>query len=102
MSDNKVKAQQKRLRGRNMHDVVNQLVTEYHAGNGWAVVRVSPNLLNFEVLLERSEKQAGETINSEVEVVANEKKLEVLVEEEAPKPKAAAAKKATTTKKTEV
>lgn len=101
MSDNKVKAEQKRLRGRNMHDVVNQLVTEYHAGNGWAVVRVSPNLLNFEVLLERSAKQNVETVNSEVGVV-DEKKLEVLVEKETPKPKATAAKKATTTKKVEV
>lgn len=54
------KVERHRLRGRNMFDVVNQLVTEYNSSNGWAVVNVSPTLLTFEVVLERSASQANE------------------------------------------
>ena len=54
------KVEKHRLRGRNMFDVVNQLVTEYNASNGWSVVNVSPTLLTFEVVLERSASQANE------------------------------------------
>lgn len=54
------KVERHRLRGRNMFDVVNQLVTEYNSSNGWAVVNVSPTLLTFEVVLERSASQADE------------------------------------------
>lgn len=72
MSEGKVnKVEQKRLRGRNMHDVVGQLVTKYNSSNGWAVVRVTPTILNFEVLLERSTTQydsVDEKVKSEVPV----------------------------------
>ncbi len=72
MSEAKTKkVEQKRLRGRNMHDVVSQLVTEYNSSNGWAVVRVTPTILNFEVLLERSTAQddsIDEKVKSEVPV----------------------------------
>ena len=54
------KVERHRLRGRNMFDVVNQLVTEYNASNGWSVVNVSPTLISFEVVLERSASQANE------------------------------------------
>lgn len=60
--------ERRRLRGRNMFDVVNQLVTEYNSSNGWSVVNVSPTLLTFEVVLERSAIQA----NEDSTVVANE------------------------------
>ena len=52
--------ERRRIRGRNMFDVVNQLVTEYNSSNGWSVVNVSPSLLTFEVVLERSASQANE------------------------------------------
>ena len=52
--------ERRRIRGRNMFDVVNQLVTEYNSSNGWSVVNVSPTLLTFEVVLERSASQANE------------------------------------------
>lgn len=105
------KVERHRLRGRNMFDVVNQLVTEYNSSNGWAVVNVSPTLLTFEVVLERSASQA----NEDNTVVANkvdskgvnpdekveEKKAtetkDVLVEGEAEKPATKTTKKTSAT-----
>ena len=57
-TENKGKLEQHRLRGRNTLDVVNQLVTKYNSSNGWAVVKVNTNVLNIEVVLERSTKQS--------------------------------------------
>ena len=54
------KVESHRVRGRNMFDVVSQLVTKYNSSNGWSVVKVSPTLLTFEVVLERSASQANE------------------------------------------
>ena len=65
--ETKPRVEQVRLRGRNTHDVMNQVVTEYNSSNGWALVRVVPNLLNIEVILERSTAQA--TDSAEVEIV---------------------------------
>ena len=84
----KAKVEQHRLRGRNMYDVVNQLVDKYNSSNGWAVKRVTPSLLNFEVLLERSSAQAPEvkddvTIDKGV-VVEKEVDDKEVVKEKAP------------------
>ena len=57
-TENKGKLEQHRLRGRNTLDVVNQLVTKYNSSNGWAVVKVNTNVLNIEVVLERSTEQS--------------------------------------------
>lgn len=103
--------ERRRLRGRNMFDVVNQLVTEYNSSNGWAVVNVSPTLLTFEVVLERSASQANEDntvvankvdskgVNPDEEV--EEKKAtetkDVLVEAGAEKPATKTTKKTSAT-----
>lgn len=105
------KVERHRLRGRNMFDVVNQLVTEYNSSNGWAVVNVSPTLLTFEVVLERSASQANEdntvvankvdskgvTPDEEVEEKKATETKDVLVEAGAEKQGAKTAKKTSAT-----
>lgn len=105
------KVERHRLRGRNMFDVVNQLVTEYNSSNGWAVVNVSPTLLTFEVVLERSASQAnadntvvankvdskGVAPDEEVEEKKSSETKDVLVEAGAEKPETKTAKKASAT-----
>lgn len=102
-TENKGKLEQHRLRGRNTLDVVNQLVTKYNSSNGWAVVKVNTNVLNIEVVLERSTKQSeglsGKAVK--VETVKSENTDEaknVLVENKVgAKPTARAAKKTVAT-----
>lgn len=78
------KVEQHRLRGRNMFDVVSQLVSKYNESNGWSVVRVTPTLLNFEVLLERSTAQAEDNKTVVEKEATDEKEVtedkDVLVE----------------------
>lgn len=92
MSDTKGNVEQKRVRGRNVHETVSQVNEKYHSGNGWRIVRVIPTLLNFEVVVERSTAQGD---NDEEEVA----KKETVAKAAETKP-TTAAKKATTTKKT--
>ena len=102
-TENKGKLEQHRLRGRNTLDVVNQLVTKYNSSNGWAVVKVNTNVLNIEVVLERSTKQSeglsGKAVK--VETVKSENTDEaknVLVENKVgAKPTARVAKKTVAT-----
>lgn len=103
--------ERRRIRGRNMFDVVNQLVTEYNSSNGWSVVNVSPTLLTFEVVLERSASQANEdntvvankvdskgvTPDEEVEEKTSAETKDVLVEAGAEKQGAKTAKKTSAT-----
>lgn len=103
--------ERRRLRGRNMFDVVNQLVTEYNSSNGWSVVNVSPTLLTFEVVLERSASQASEdntvvatkvdskgvTPDEEVEEKKATETKDVLVEAGAEKPATKTTKKTSAT-----
>lgn len=103
--------ERRRIRGRNMFDVVNQLVTEYNSSNGWSVVNVSPTLLTFEVVLERSASQANEdntvvankvdskgvTPDEEVEEKKATETKDVLVEAGAEKQGAKTAKKTSAT-----
>lgn len=109
------KVERHRVRGRNMFDVVSQLVTKYNSSNGWSVVKVSPTLLTFEVVLERSVTQGegeGDTVvdvdvnsiskedtpdEKEDEKKATEKQQDVLVEEGAAKQAPKTAKKASAT-----
>ena len=107
------KVERHRVRGRNMFDVVSQLVTKYNSSNGWSVVKVSPTLLTFEVVLERSVTQGeGDTVvdvdvnsiskedapdEKEDEKKATEKQQDVLVEEGAEKQAPKTAKKASAT-----
>ena len=105
------KVERHRLRGRNMFDVVNQLVTEYNSSNGWSVVNVSPTLLTFEVVLERSASQANEdntvvankvdskgvTPDEEVEENKSAETADVLVEAGAEKQGAKTTKKTSAT-----
>lgn len=101
--------EQKRLRGRNVFDVVNQVVERYNSSEGWALVKVVPNLTNLDVYLERSTTQntddkevttpdVKEVTTSEV---SNENK-DVLVEKKAEvteKPKTSKKSSATTATK---
>lgn len=57
--------ERKMVRGRNVFDVVNQIVEKYNSSNGWALTKVVPNLLNLDVHLERSTKQALETVEQD-------------------------------------
>ena len=111
------KVESHRVRGRNMCDVVSQLVTKYNSSNGWSVVKVSPTLLTFEVVLERSVTQGeGDAVvdvdvnsiskedapdekedEKEDEKKATEKQQDVLVEEGAEKQAPKTAKKASAT-----
>lgn len=93
---NKSKVEQHRVRGRNVFDVVNQLMTQYNSSNGWAVTKVTPNLLSFEVIVERSVEQATDKVEAkdEAEIVTEK---DVLVEKKTPaKPAAKTTKKSTT------
>lgn len=56
MSQDKV--QSVRVRGRNVQDVVTQLVDSYNSSEGWAVKKVVNSFNNLEVYLERNAKQA--------------------------------------------
>ena len=66
------KVERHRVRGRNMFDVVNQLVTKYNSSNGWSVVKVTPALLTFEVVLERSVTQGEAQESANVKSVSKE------------------------------
>lgn len=65
MSQDKVESV--RVRGRNVQEVVTQLVDSYNSSEGWAVKKVVSTFNNLEVYLERNSKQA----------VANTPKVEV-------------------------
>lgn len=103
--EQKQKVEQKRVVGRNMHEVATLLVDKYHSGNGWRVKKVIPTVLSLEVILERAAIETVEAteVDTEVktEVVTDEKKVEekdttTEVKEETPK---TPAKKSTTTAK---
>ena len=51
------KVEKKRLRGRNSHEVINQIVERFNASEGWALKRVNMIGMNIEVHLERSADQ---------------------------------------------
>ena len=51
------KVEKKRLRGRNSHEVINQIVERFNASEGWALKRVNMVGMNIEVHLERSADQ---------------------------------------------
>lgn len=93
--------EQKRLRGRNVFDVVNQVVERYNSSEGWALVKVVPNLTNLEVYLERSTTQNTDVKEVTTPEVSNENE-DVLVEKKAEvteKPKASKKSSATTATK---
>lgn len=96
----KVVVEQKRVRGRNMFDVVNQIVTKYNEPNGWALIRVTPNLLSFEAFLERSalrgEAQEVVVEVTEVDVDAEPNPVEIVVDKKPTATKAGATKASTT------
>ncbi len=57
--DKKVSVEQKRLRGRNTYEVINQIVNEFNSSEGWALVKAVPiGVTTLDVYLERSSKQA--------------------------------------------
>ena len=65
---NKGKAEQVKVRGRNIHSTITQIVETYNASNGWAVKKVNNGLMNsLEVYLERNTLQGkdGKVINTE-------------------------------------
>lgn len=96
MSVSKGKVEQRRVRGRNTHDVANQLVENFNSSNGWKLVRVVTNLLTFEAIVERSVDQGEDS-----EAVTGKKTPTADVEspKEAPAVKKTTAKKPTTTTK---
>ena len=86
MSDNKL--EQYKLRDRNAHSVINQIIETYNASNGWALKKVVQNFNNLEVYLERSTDQSPdskttkEVKDEKVEAKSSEK-VETTVPEKA-------------------
>lgn len=60
------KVEKKRLRGRNSHEVINQIVESFNSSEGWALKRVNMIGMNVEVYLERSADQADSPNTEEV------------------------------------
>lgn len=61
--DKKVKVETKRIRGRNIHDTLTQIIEKYNASEGWALVKASQMGLGVDVYLERSEKQSTKVVS---------------------------------------
>lgn len=60
------RVEKKRLRGRNSHEVINQIVESFNASEGWALKRVNMIGMNVEVYLERSVDQSDSANTKEV------------------------------------
>ena len=61
MAEVNSKVEKKRLRGRNSHETINQIVETFNSSNGWALKRVNMIGMNVEVYLERSADQNNDT-----------------------------------------
>ena len=72
--DKKVKVETKRIRGRNLHDTLSQIIEKYNSSEGWALVKANQMGMGVDAYLERSEKQSNK-------VEANVKTEEKIVEE---------------------
>ena len=87
MSDNKL--EQVRLRDRNTHSVIQQMVSGgYNSSEGWALVKVVQNFNNLEVYLERSTDQASDSkttkeVKDEKAEVKSSEKVETTIPEKA-------------------
>lgn len=82
--DKKVKVEKVKVNGRNVHEVITQIVEKFNSSNGWAVKKVNMKMLNnLEVYLERSEKQAeDDKPNKAAEVVSDVKTEEKVTEKD--------------------
>lgn len=83
--DKKVKVETKRIRGRNLHDTITQIIEKYNGSEGWALVKASQMGLGVDVYLERSEKQAEDEkpveTTQKAKVVSDVKTEEKVTEE---------------------
>ena len=72
---NKGKAEQVKVRGRNIHSTITQIVETYNASNGWSIKKVNNGLMNsLEVYLERNTLQGKDGEESkEVDDVKTQK-----------------------------
>lgn len=81
--DKKVKVETKRIRGRNIHDTLTQIIEKYNGSEGWALVKASQMGLGVDVYLERSEKQSeDDKPNKAAKVVSDVKTEEKIVEKD--------------------
>lgn len=69
----------KRIRDKNVYGVINQIVEEYNASNGWKLVKAVPFGINLEVYVERSAKQ-GESNEKKVQATKETPKQQEGVE----------------------
>lgn len=86
----KVKVETKRIRGRNLHDTITQVLELVNTSGGWAVTKATMLGMGADVYLERSEKQAVTTEdkpNKTTKVEADVKAKEEVVEADKPSEK---------------
>ena len=77
----KVKVETKRIRSRNLHDLVTQILELANTSEGWAVTKATMLGMGADVYLERSEKQSNnatetKTTKVETDVKAKEEVVE--------------------------
>ncbi len=88
MSEVKAKVDNLRVRGRNYHDCISQLIEVVSKQQGWALKRVVPTGISLDVYLERSTAQGLEDEKIEVaeaeEVGEESNTLQQESEEKAP------------------
>ena len=77
----KVKVETKRIRGRNLHDTITQVLELANTSEGWAVTKATMLGMGADVYLERSEKQAeGKSEVTPTKAKTNVKAKEEVVE----------------------
>ena len=74
--EDKAKAEQVHIKGRNHFDVVSRIVEKYNASEGWAVKKVIPNVVTIEVILERSTEQGVADVDKKQDKAATTPKDE--------------------------
>lgn len=84
----KVKVETKRIRGRNLHDTITQLLELTSDSQGWAVTKATMLGMGADVYLERSEKQSKDTtVAKTTKVETDVKAKEEVVEADKPSEK---------------
>lgn len=84
----KVKVETKRIRGRNIHDLITQVLELANTNEGWAVTKATMLGMGADVYLERSEKQSNNTTDAKTTKVEDDVKAkEEVVEADKPSEK---------------
>lgn len=84
----KVKVETKRIRGRNLHDTITQVLELANTSGGWAVTKATMLGMGADVYLERSEKQSSDVTDTKTTKVETDVKAkEEVVEADKPSEK---------------